>query len=376
MLFDPVYTFLSNLRTLGFDKAVHCKGIYSTISFQPTFTFNMRTFEVTSHFLFRALDKAKTKHNFRSCWPPNSSQKSREYNQIAFRWLQELKSTHKDSPLAYIALRKSYFEDYHHPTMNHVMMAFSALVLEDVLSRTMAVKSDCLDKEALEEKIQSLADQVSKKMDQVKNTRARWKREGEQILENLRDMIPKPKPILERVCFMEVKLELDKTLHQVKKRKLLKAKKSNGLRRQLADLLKRELDENKLYSLPCLPEAEPKPLSRTFSYTSPEREDPPFLNEIKQIYADIDHGEQNNSTEKEERLQESCSAQHNNYLAQQNSYLAQQRSSFVYMDSISLLCNEDPPSALMYDFTSPATALTHPDSDPGFDLAILTPYRS
>ncbi|RCH87771.1 hypothetical protein CU098_010247, partial [Rhizopus stolonifer] len=135
MPFTPTSTFLANLKTLGFDKSVHCRGIYAKISFEP-FILNTRSFEATSHFLFRSLDKSRAKVEFKTCWPPRTKEEAREYNQIAFRWLNELRQI-QGSLLALIPLRKSYFEDCHHPTMSHIMLAFSALVLNNVLSRFM-----------------------------------------------------------------------------------------------------------------------------------------------------------------------------------------------------------------------------------------------
>lgn len=135
MLFSPINTFLSNLKTLGFDQTIHCKGLYTNISLQPDhFILNTRSFEVTSHFLFRCLDKARTRKDFKTCWPPTTKQRSKEYTVISIRWLQELKETHP--LLTFIPIRKSYFEDCHSQMMNRIMMVFSTLVLETVLCRS------------------------------------------------------------------------------------------------------------------------------------------------------------------------------------------------------------------------------------------------
>lgn len=135
MLFSPIIVFLSNLKTLGFDQSVHCKGIYSKVVVDPsTFVLYNRSFEVTSYFLFRCYDKSLAKKEFKGCFPPKTKQQAREYVNIAFRLLQDIRQTKKNSILAHIPLRRSYFDNYRSEIMGHVMLAFSTVVLETVLS--------------------------------------------------------------------------------------------------------------------------------------------------------------------------------------------------------------------------------------------------
>jgi hypothetical protein len=124
--------FLSNLQVLGFDEPIHCKGTEVKLN-EKVFLHgadNTKAFQTISYFLFRRLDKNKTKILFKYCWPVNSSEKSRLYMKLALGWLQELKKY--DTVLKNIALRKSNFDNCRGEIMNDIFMAFSTHVLQQV----------------------------------------------------------------------------------------------------------------------------------------------------------------------------------------------------------------------------------------------------
>ncbi|KAL4209662.1 HAUS augmin-like complex subunit 6 N-terminus-domain-containing protein [Rhizopus microsporus] len=252
MLFSPIIVFLSNLKTLGFDQSVHCKGIYSKVVVDPsTFVLYNRSFEVTSYFLFRCYDKSLAKKEFKGCFPPKTKQQAREYVNIAFRLLQDIRQTKKNSILAHIPLRRSYFDNYRSEIMGHVMLAFSTVVLETVLSHAIEIKTDFLDKETLENEIQNLSDEVVEKTQHINTLKKEWREEGLKIVEELDNALPKP---LDSKKCEELKIRLEKSLNYIQKTKLSKSKTANSLGKKLAQMITSPQDPDSLFILPKLPQ--------------------------------------------------------------------------------------------------------------------------
>jgi hypothetical protein len=132
--------FLHNLKVLGFEEAIHCKGTQVKLNEQVFLigADNTKAFQLISHFLFHQLDKNKTKILTKNCWPVNSIEKSRLYMKLALGWLQDLKRS--VTVLKHITLRKSNFNNCRGEIMNEIFMAFSTYVLEQVNIRKGAGK--------------------------------------------------------------------------------------------------------------------------------------------------------------------------------------------------------------------------------------------
>ncbi|CAO3703490.1 unnamed protein product [Rhizopus stolonifer] len=267
--------------------------------------------------------------------------------------------------------------------MSHIMLAFSALVLNNILSRFMEINVDILDKETVEKKLKYLSDKVAKTIDTIHHTKIEWRKKGQDILKEL-DRATDPSnqnPILKKPCFTETKVELDRTLYNIRKRKLLKIKSSRGLRKNLAEILGKDQEAEPLYVLPSLPRTPPpskaftaqspreltaitSPIAqsprkftaqspRKFTAQSPraytaqspkkltvhspkKRREFSFVKDLRQIYEDADQSLY--AAEEEDFAQNSC---------------------FFYTDSVSLLANEEPPSGLDGSFiASPYTTPT------------------
>lgn len=233
---------------------------------------------------------------------------------------------------------------------------------------------DILDKETVEKKLKYLSDKVAKTIDTIHHTKIEWRKKGQEILKEL-DKTTDPlnqNPILKKPCFTETKVELDRTLYNIRKRKLLKIKSSRGLRKNLAEILRRDQEAESLYILPSLPKTPPttfraqspkestgtkSPIAqsprkfttqspRTYTAQSPKkrltnhspkkRREFSFVKDLRQIYEDADQSLY--AAEEEDFAQNSC---------------------FFYTDSVSLLANEEPPSGLDDSFiASPYTTPT------------------
>ncbi|MGO2539463.1 MAG: hypothetical protein ACTH7U_07605 [Leuconostoc mesenteroides] len=124
--------FLINLKMLGFDPHIHFKNAPHLVLDENIFLHganNSKAFEIVSRYLFRCLDKKRTLYEFKECWPVTDRYKSRRFAQIAYRWLEELRT--QDNVLKYVPIRKSHLEACHGPTMDKLMLAFSTVVLSN-----------------------------------------------------------------------------------------------------------------------------------------------------------------------------------------------------------------------------------------------------
>ncbi|KAG1451867.1 hypothetical protein G6F46_009949 [Rhizopus delemar] len=239
--------------------------------------------------------------------------------------------------------------------MNRIMMVFSTLVLETVLCRSAQnVKTNFSDKQALEDEIQSLSVQVTQKIQTIQDSRKEWRQEGEHIIKSLERTTLDTKSRPERVNYMEIKLQLEKTLRQIKKKKLSKLKSNNELRKRLAQIVNAPQEIDPFFILPKLPSKEEEEEDDKHN----DRE-PSFIKEVHS-YMNSDQNEEN----MEHDHDEDASSLLND------------------MESVAYIGSEDPPSAFMYeDIRTPQqmrtpqrTSQVYQD-EALFDLNLLTPLR-
>ncbi|KAI8979762.1 HAUS augmin-like complex subunit 6 N-terminus-domain-containing protein [Mycotypha africana] len=135
-MFDTAAELLNNIRLLGFNPTVHSKG-QLTGDLDPNLFRNngdnSKPFQVITFFLFRCLDKKRTEKEFEGCFPVTNRSQANTFLNKTCAWLEDLRKT---SPLLrHVPIRRSYLIDCRGIEINEIMVAFSTVVLQKVLSR-------------------------------------------------------------------------------------------------------------------------------------------------------------------------------------------------------------------------------------------------
>ncbi|CAG8639173.1 3779_t:CDS:2, partial [Paraglomus brasilianum] len=200
----PRSIFWTNLVLLGFDPPKHAVGTYSAIAFdQDVFTGvnNVKAMEPIVWFLFNKLDPNKAKKRFSSCWPVTNLGQSKEFRNVAFKWLEQLR---KDGCLGNndLVMRRSFFDECQGERFDRIIMALSNYVVTVVMKRDYRRYSESIPQINLELRSESsynliksqLISQISAQAQkfaqdtQERNAcQARWKSAAEDLTRRLRE---------------------------------------------------------------------------------------------------------------------------------------------------------------------------------------------
>ncbi|KAL1924065.1 uncharacterized protein VTP21DRAFT_7100 [Calcarisporiella thermophila] len=125
----------SNLALLGFSKCL--TGSFAHLEFNEEM-FNsgantIKSMEIVTWFLLQKLDPRNAEERFISCWPPLDVAQAREYRNIVFKWIEQLK---KDGFLpANLIVRRSFFDECRGDRFERILLALSTHVIQVVIAR-------------------------------------------------------------------------------------------------------------------------------------------------------------------------------------------------------------------------------------------------